>query len=163
MADLAVDLDAVLGDTRPLWDAWLADAARRFRSIAELDLSALPEDRGAAAAALDHWAAAGVGDWRGALERFAEDRAPVYLRPDPRVNAAVRALAGGRARIGVFTDAPEPLARTALAHFGLARHVDELETGTGALDRMLERLGGDARVVTTRSELYAPERTPKPD
>jgi len=30
---VAVDLDGALGDTRPLWDAFLADAARRFGSI----------------------------------------------------------------------------------------------------------------------------------
>src|SRR6476469_5776351 len=29
---IALDLDGVLADTRPLWDAWLADAARRGRS-----------------------------------------------------------------------------------------------------------------------------------
>ena len=28
---IAVDLDAVLADTRPVWDAWLEDASRRAR------------------------------------------------------------------------------------------------------------------------------------
>jgi len=153
---LALDLDAVLGDTRPLWEAWLDDAARRFRSIAELDVAGLPRDRGEAAEVLDRWAAEGIGDWRGALERFAEDRAPVYLRPDPDVNAALRAYAAEGTRVGVFTDAPEPLARVALAHLGAARHVEALEAGAGALDRLLTRLGSDARVAKTRAELYVP-------
>ena len=148
----------MLGDTRPLWDAWLEDAARRFRSIAELDPSALPRDRAEAAALLDRWAEAGVGDWRAALERFAEDRAPVFLRPDPGVNAELRALAAGGVTIGVFTDAPDGLARVALAQLGAARHVDALETGAGALDRLRERLGDDVRVVATRDALYAPSR-----
>jgi len=93
---IAVELDA-LGDTRPLWRDWLEDVARRFHSIAPLDPGALPEDRGEAARELDKWAEAGVGDWRSALARFAEDRAPVYLRPSaevsawlPRVRAASR-------------------------------------------------------------------------
>ena len=93
---VAVDLDA-LGDTRPLWRDFLADAARRYASISPLDPDALPEDRGAAAAELDRWAEAGVGDWRGALARFAEDRAPVYLRPSAEASAALRSLARARA------------------------------------------------------------------
>ena len=121
---VALDLDAVLGDTRPLWNAWLEDAARRFRSIAELDPATLPADRGAAARELDRWAERGVGDWRGSLARFAEDHAPVYLRPRAPVSASLRRLDAAGARISVFTDAPVELARVALAHLGAARRVD---------------------------------------
>lgn len=131
---VAVDLDGALGDTRPLWDAFLADAARRFASIAELDRVALPPDRAAAAAELDAWAAAGIGDWRRALTRFAEDHAPVHLRPDPGANAALRALKARGARVVVTTDAPEELARVALAHLGVARSVDEVRAGAPQTD-----------------------------
>ena len=93
MRAVAIELDGVLGDTRPLWRDWLEDAARRFRSIAPLDPDALPKDRADAAEELDRWAEAGVGDWRDSLRRFAEDRAPVYLRPNAEVSAALRALA----------------------------------------------------------------------
>jgi phosphoglycolate phosphatase-like HAD superfamily hydrolase len=150
---LAIDLDGALGSTRGLWDDFLTDAARRFASIAPLDPSSLPHDRAQAAEALDDWAAGGVGDWRAALERFAEDRAPVFLRPDGAASAALRALAAAGARLGVFTDAPEPLARVALAHLGAARRVELLETGPGARERLLERLGPDATVVSTHEEL----------
>ena len=89
---LAVELDA-LADTRALWQAWLADAARRFASIAGLDTAALPEDRGAAAEELDRWAESGVGDWRAALERFAENHAPspqtLPRRPCPALSVHV--------------------------------------------------------------------------
>jgi phosphoglycolate phosphatase-like HAD superfamily hydrolase len=129
---IAIDLDGALGDTRPLWEAFLADAARRFASIAELDPVSLSRDRGAASAELDAWAAGGVGDWRRALERFAEDNVPVHLRPDPNVNATVRRLKRAGVRVVVFTDAPEPLARVALAHLGLARSVDRLDAGRPA-------------------------------
>jgi phosphoglycolate phosphatase-like HAD superfamily hydrolase len=153
MKAVAVDLDA-LGDTRPLWDDFLADAARRYASISPLDPDALPADRGAAAHQLDRWAQAGVGDWRGALERFAEDRAPVYLRPNAEANAALRALAAGGARIGVYTEAPEALARVALAYLGAERRVDALETGTGARERLVTALGGsDVAVAATLDEL----------
>jgi phosphoglycolate phosphatase-like HAD superfamily hydrolase len=149
---VAVDLDA-LGDTRPLWRDFLADAARRFASIAPLEPDSLPEDRAAAAAELDRWAEAGVGDWRGALERFAEDRAPVYLRPSAEASAALRALGRSGARIGVFTDAPEPLARVALAHLGAARHVEAVEAGEGARERLLAHLGAEAAVADTLAAL----------
>jgi hypothetical protein len=86
MRAVAIELDGVLGDTRTLWRAWLEDAARRFRPIAPLDPAALSENRAQAAEELDRWARAGIGDWRAALARFAEDRAPVYLRPSAEVS-----------------------------------------------------------------------------
>jgi phosphoglycolate phosphatase-like HAD superfamily hydrolase len=150
---VAIDLDGALGDTRPLWSDFLADAARRYAAIAPLDVEALPKDRGAAAEELDRWAAQGIGDWRSALERFAEDRAPVYLRPNAGAGAAMRALAASGRRLGVFTDAPEPLARVALAHLGAARRVDALQCGSGARERLLEQLGPGTVVVVTASDL----------
>ncbi len=150
---VAVDLDGALGDTRPLWNAFLDDAARRFRSIAVLDPSTLPAERGAAADALDGWAAGGVGDWRGPLERFAEDHAPVFLRPAAGTGAAVRALAAAGVRIGVFTDAPEELARVALAHLGVARHVALLVAGGHSRERLERQLGPGCAVVRAAADL----------
>ena len=144
MGALALDFDAVLGDTRPLWRAWLEDVARRARVEVEL-----PEDRVAAAAVLD----GAVGNWPALLERFAEDRAPVHLRPSATVNSALRRLTEDGVRLGAFTDAPEPLARVAAAQLGVARRLEALETGAGALDRLLRRLGPGTRVVRSRSEL----------
>jgi phosphoglycolate phosphatase-like HAD superfamily hydrolase len=153
MRAMAIELDGVLGDTRPLWRDWLEDAARRYRSIAPLDPAALPEDRAAAADELDRWAESGVGDWRAALTRFAEDRAPVYLRPDAEVSAAVRALATAGHRLGVFTDAPVGLARIAVAQLGVDRKIEALEAGKDALERLERRLGPDLTVVRERSAL----------
>jgi phosphoglycolate phosphatase-like HAD superfamily hydrolase len=150
---VAIDLDAVLGDTRPLWEAFLADAARRYASIAPLDISSVPVDRGEAAATLDRWAESGVGDWRGALERFAEDHAPVYLRPNAEAAAALRAIAANGVQVGVYTDAPEELARIALEHLGASRRVELVESGTRARERVLERLGPNATLVATRDGL----------
>jgi phosphoglycolate phosphatase-like HAD superfamily hydrolase len=154
-APVAIDLDGVLGDTHALWHDFLADASRKFGSIAALDPDALAADRGVAAAELDRWAAAGVGDWRRALERFAEDRAPVYLRPNAQASAALRGLAASGRTLGVYTDAPEELARVALAHLGAARRVHAVETGAGARERLLARLGPDAVDARTPAELAA--------
>jgi len=141
---VAVDLDGALGDTRALWRAWLEDASRRLR--VEL---AVPEDRGEAAVVLDGL----IGNWRMLLERFAEDHAPVYLRPNGDATAALRRLQAAGLGLGVFTDAPEELARVALAHLGAARRLDALETGAHALDRLRGRLGDDVAIVRTADEL----------
>ncbi|HEX6703049.1 MAG TPA: hypothetical protein VF101_20155 [Gaiellaceae bacterium] len=145
MEAAAVDFDCVLGDTRALWEAWLVDVSRRLR-LGPLEL---PHDRADAASALD----ARVGNWRVLLERFAEEHAPVFLRPDAATSAALRQLAGAGVRLGAFTDAPEPLARVAAAHLGAARRLERLEAGAGAFERLVEHLGADAVVVRTRAEL----------
>ena len=144
---LAIELDA-LGDTGPLWTAWLESA----RAVLDVDPSALPIDRAEAAAALD---AARVGNWRVLLERFAEDHAPAYLRRDAATSAALQSLADAGATLGVFTDAPEPLARVALSQLGATRRVSSLETGAGALERVLAAVGASAEVVRTRDDLLA--------
>src|SRR5436190_4711904 len=119
---IALDL-AVLGDTEPLWQAFVTDVARR----AHVDPSRLEEE---------------LPNWRALLERFAEDHAPVYLRPSAPATAALRRLHAQGVRLGAFTDAPEELARVALAHLGGARRIDVLEAGPRALERLLERLPG---------------------
>ncbi|HZO49096.1 MAG TPA: hypothetical protein VFB26_03025 [Gaiellaceae bacterium] len=145
---LAIDLDGALGDTRPLWADWLADSAR----VLPVSAAELPGDRAAAARALDE---AGAGNWRTLLERFASDRAPVYLRPSADASAALRRLASAGTRLGVFTDAPDELARVALAQLGAARRVELLEAGAGALERVLVRLGADTPVARNREELVS--------
>ena len=142
MHALAIDLDAVLADTRPLWNDWLEDAARRTH--VELDV---PEDRSVAAAVLGER----LGDWRPLLERFAADRGPVHFRPHGDTGALLRRLQAAGARIGVFTDAPRELANVALAHVGAARRIAMV----GTLDEVLSALGGDATTVRTRDELAA--------
>jgi phosphoglycolate phosphatase-like HAD superfamily hydrolase len=130
---VAIDL-AALGDTRKLLEDWRVDAAHRFR----VDVDALDEE---------------LPNWEPLLERFAEERAPVYLRPDAEASAVLRRLHSDGVRIGVFTDAPAPVARVAVAQLGAARRIAALETGADALDRLVARFGDDMRVVHTRAQL----------
>jgi phosphoglycolate phosphatase-like HAD superfamily hydrolase len=148
---VAIDLDGALADTRPLWNAWLEAAA----GVLGVHPDDLPADRGEAAEELDRL---GAGNWRTLLARFAEDRAPVFLRRDAGVSSALRALGASRRPVGVFTDAPEELARIALAHLGAAGVA--LETGSGSLERLLGRLGAHAAVIRTRAELADYASTP---
>lgn len=144
---LAISLDAI-GDTRALWGAWLESA----RGVLEIDPTSLSDDRGNAAAELD---AAGAGNWRVLLERFAEDHAPAYLRRDAATSGALRSLASDNVTLGVYTDAPAELARTALAQLGATRRIVALETGAGALDRLLAEIGPETEVVRTRDDLLS--------
>lgn len=134
MRAVALDLDGVLGDTRPLWEAWLADVSRR----AHVDPERLDEE---------------LPNWRALLERFAEDHAPVYLRPSAPATAALRRLQADGVRIGVFTEAPEELARVAVAHLGAARRIDAIEAGPGALERLLAQLGSETTVARSLADL----------
>src|SRR5260221_10000880 len=136
MASVAIELDGVLGDTRPLYDAWLEDVSRR----AHVDPERVDEE---------------LPNWRVLLERFAEDHAPVYLRPSAPATAALRRLQADGVRIGVFTDAPAELAQIALAHLGAARRIEVLEAGPGALARLLQQLGPETRVIRSVDDLGA--------
>jgi phosphoglycolate phosphatase-like HAD superfamily hydrolase len=136
---VAIDLDGALADTRPLWDAWLESAA----GVLGVRPDELPADRGRAADELDRL---GAGNWRTLLARFAEDRAPVFLRRDSGVGTAVRTLGASGRRVTVFTDAPAELALVALAQLGL---------GDIALGRL-----EDADTIRTRAELLAYASTP---
>ena len=140
MQAIALDLDAVLADTRPLWRDWLEDVARRTH--VELDV---PDDRTQAAGVLDER----LGDWRPLLQRFADDRAPVHFRPRAETGALLRRLQAAGVPIGVFTDAPRELADVALAHVGAARRVAVV----GTLEEVLRELGADALVVHSREQL----------
>jgi FMN phosphatase YigB (HAD superfamily) len=130
--EVAVDL-AVLGDWRPLWEAWVEDAERRYRvELAEAGPELLDER---------------LGNWRALLERYAEDHAPVYLRPNAEVSAALRRLRAAGASVVAFTDAPAPLARIALAHLA-GRLIDGVAAAPPA----------GATVVRSRDDLLLQSR-----
>jgi phosphoglycolate phosphatase-like HAD superfamily hydrolase len=150
---VAIDLDGALADTRPLWDAWVSSAA----GVLGFDAGTLPTDRVAAAEALDRL---GAGNWRTLLERFCEDRAAIYVRRDPGANAALRALQAAGHPLGVFTDAPEPLARVALAQLGALSLVGAVATGEDALELLRVSLGPDALVARTTDDLARYASTP---
>lgn len=106
----------------------MADAERRYRVELGDASTELLDER--------------LGNWRPLLERFAEDHAPVYLRPNAEVSAALRRLRAGGASVVVVTAVPEPLARVALAHLA-ARLVDGVAAEPPP----------DAVIVRTRDEL----------
>jgi phosphoglycolate phosphatase-like HAD superfamily hydrolase len=132
---VAVDL-SVLGDVEPLWNAWLEDAARRTRVELDPDPERLHEQ---------------LPNWGVLLERFAEERAPVYLRRRADTAAALRRLHEAGAWIAVFTDFPLELAQVALAQLGATRRIHAV----GTLDDVRAMASADPVVVRTREELTA--------
>ena len=151
MTALLIDLDGALGDTRPLWRDWLDDASR----VLEIDPDLLPADRAEAALALDRSAA---GNWRVLLERYAADRATIYLRPAADVERRPTPIGRRRGAAGRIHRRPGEVARIAVAQLGATRRVEVVEAGAGALDRLRQRLGADAELVDTRARLV--ERAP---
>ena len=142
-APIAISLDGVLGDTTTLWEAWLDDVARRAKlERTDLDVAQLDE---------------ALPNWRSLLDRFAEDHAPVYLRPTSPATSSLRRLRNADVKLGVFTERPWELARTAIAHLAGGRQFDAVETESGALERLVETLGEGTRVARTVEELVALE------
>jgi phosphoglycolate phosphatase-like HAD superfamily hydrolase len=150
---IAIDLDGALGDTRPLWEAWLSSSA----TLLGFDPAALPADRVAAARELDRLR---TGNWRTLLERFSEDRAALYVRRNPQANAAVRALEAAGHPLGVFTDAPEPLAHVAVAQLGVRDLLSGCYAGENALELLRMTFGVDLLVAWTTDDLARYASTP---
>jgi phosphoglycolate phosphatase-like HAD superfamily hydrolase len=149
--------ERALGDTDGLFTAAVAHIARKLGRVKPLDADALPADRSRKLGALDEWAGSDI-DWRGELIRFYEDHIPLHLRPNPGLNAALRALQANGVRIGCWSAGPEEAARIVVHHLGLARRVEEIAVGgREAALRLAADLGAPpaATLVVTPDEREA--------
>ena len=146
--------ERALGDTDGLFAAAVAHIARKLGRVKPLDADALPADRAGKLRALDEWAGSDI-DWRGELIRFYEDHIPLHLRPNPGLNAALRALQARGVRIGCWSAGPEEAARIVVHHLGLSRRVEAIAAGGGeAAAQLAADLGAPAAetVAVTRDE-----------
>ncbi len=162
---VAIDLDGALGDTRPLWEAFLEDASRRFARSPRSTPRRSPPIAGQAAAELDRWA----GERGRRLARGARRASP---RITPRSTSA-RALRR-RARAAPLAGAGCPdrrLHRRARgARRGRARPArrrpDESRSSRpapGALARLIERRWETASRWRTRRRRSPGSRLAKID
>ena len=86
----AIFSEDALASTDRLWADAVAHLSRKLGRVTPLDPDQVPADRAAAIAYLDQWAGDDARSWRVEAARFFEDHVPVYLRPDPELNAALR-------------------------------------------------------------------------
>ena len=140
-----------------IWPLALEHLRRRFASIRELDVAAMPA-REDSVAALEEWAGTEVSSWRLELSRFYDDHARVHLRRDPGTAALLAALRADGVRLAVYGQGPREVSAVTLAFLGLDRRVDAIAlepTGDGFGAGMAALGVGEARHVATRDELAA--------
>jgi phosphoglycolate phosphatase-like HAD superfamily hydrolase len=140
-----------------IWPAALEHLSRRFASIRELDVAAMPA-REDSVPALEAWAGEDVSSWRRELDRFYDDHARVHLRRDPGTAALLHALRASGVRLAAYGQGPRETSATTLAFLGLDRRLDVvvLEPAGDGFAACLEALGvNEAEHVVTRDELAA--------
>ena len=138
-----------------IWPAALEHLARRFASIRELDIAAIPA-REASVAALEAWAGDDVSSWRRELDRFYDDHARVHLRRDPGTAALLAGLRAAGVRLAAYGQGPRESSATTLAFLGLDRRLDVvvLEPADDGYAECLAALGvSEAEHVTAREQL----------
>ena len=138
-----------------IWPAALEHLARRFASIRELDVAAVPA-REDAVPALEAWAGEDVSSWRLELGRFYDDHARVHLRRDPSTAALLGALRARGAQLAVYGQGPRETSAITLAFLGLDRRLDAvvLEPAGDGYAACLQALGAtDGRHISSREEL----------
>ncbi len=115
--------DALVAGDR-LWADAVAHLARRLGRVKPLDPDQVPRERRAALAMLEAWAGDEVSTWRAELARYHEEHMPVYVRPDPDLNAVLRHLQLRGLRLGAWSPGP-PEVGIVITHFlGLTRRLD---------------------------------------
>jgi phosphoglycolate phosphatase-like HAD superfamily hydrolase len=137
-----------------IWPLALEHLARRFASIRELDLEAVPA-REASVPALEAWAGDDVSSWRRELDRFYDDHARVHLRRDPGVAALLASLRAAGVKLAAYGQGPRESSATTLSFLGLDRRLDAivLEPADG-YEECLAALGvREAEHVTARDQL----------
>lgn len=152
--------DAALGPADAVFAEALRYLERRLSAVRPLDVAALPAGRAAAVRAMDAWAGEDAANWRLELVRWFEAHAPVLLRPDPALNAALRRARRAGVRLAVVSPLPPAAAELYLAQLGLRRAVEavcaEEAEGGDQISAARRALGSPAApLVSSRAELDA--------
>lgn len=113
--------ERALAATDELFDGAVAAIGRKLSRVEPLDPAALPADRIGVQAALDLWAGDDRQTWRRELRRHYEQHLGVHARPDPDLNAVLRALAAAGVELAVWSPGPAEAVDLLLAQLGVAR------------------------------------------
>jgi phosphoglycolate phosphatase-like HAD superfamily hydrolase len=138
--------EQALASTDRLFADAVAHVARKLGRVKPLDASSLPPARGPALAALAEWAGSEVSSWEQELCRFYEEHLPIYVRPDPALNAGARALAAAGVRLGAWSAGPADAFAALLHQLALGRRLDAtlIDASPRAPLRLAAELGVEA-------------------
>jgi phosphoglycolate phosphatase-like HAD superfamily hydrolase len=143
-----------------LWSDAVDHLARKLGRVTPLDTAAISDDRCQALAQLETWAGADASSWKIELARFYEEHIPVYVRPDPALNAVVRQLLNSGTRVAAWSPGP-PQVGAIVTHFlGLSRRLEleRVEPSHHGPVALIEELGlepADALVVSASPHVIA--------
>ena len=135
-----------------LWADAVEHLVRELGSVKPLDPATIPADRSEALAALEVWADSDVTTWRAELARYYEEHIPVYVGPNPELNAVLRHLQADGMLLGSWSPGP-PEVGVVVTHFlGLTRRLDlqRVDPAATAAVSLIEKLAlqpADALVV----------------
>jgi len=114
--------DALAGGER-LWADAVAHLARKLGRVKALDVDTISSDRCTAIGQLEEWAGDEATSWRVELARYYEEHIPVYLRPDPALNAVVRRLGSSGVPLAAWSPGPPEVGAIVTHFLGLSRHL----------------------------------------
>ena len=122
--DVVIFAEDALAPGDRLWRDAVEHLARKLGRVTPLDPATVSDDRCVALPQLEAWAGDEVSSWRLELARFYEEHIPVYVRPDPALNGAVRQMSAAGVRIAAWSPGP-PEVGAIVSHFlGLSRRFE---------------------------------------
>jgi phosphoglycolate phosphatase-like HAD superfamily hydrolase len=158
--ELVIFAEDALAAGERLWADAVSHLARKLGRVKPLDPAAISADRCAAIAQLQSWAGDEASSWRVELARYYEEHIPVYLRPDPSLNAVVRRLGASGVRLAAWSPGPPEVGAIVTHFLGLSRHLEaeRVEADPNGPANLADELGiepENALVVSASPEVLA--------
>ncbi|MDX6532920.1 MAG: hypothetical protein QOF68_664 [Gaiellales bacterium] len=122
--DAVILAEDALAPGERLWADAVAHLARKLGRVKPLDPATISGDRCQAIGELQEWAGDEATSWRVELARYYEEHIPVYLRPDPALNAVVRRLGASGIRLAAWSPGPPEVGVIVTHYLGLSRHLE---------------------------------------
>lgn len=122
--DAVIFAEDALAPGDRLWRDAVEHLARKLGRVTPLDPATVSDDRCVALPQLEAWAGDDVSSWRLELARFYEEHIPVYVRPDPALNGAVRQMSATGVRIAAWSPGPAEVGAIVSHFLGLSRRFE---------------------------------------
>jgi phosphoglycolate phosphatase-like HAD superfamily hydrolase len=161
--DALILAEDALAPGERLWRDAVEHLARKLGRVQPLDASDISDDRCVGLGQLEAWAGSDVSSWQLELARFYEEHIPVYMRPDPALNAAVRSMAASGVRVAAWSPGPPEVGAIVTHFLGLSRRLEleRVEPSHRGPVALIEELGLEppaALVVSASPHVIAEAR-----